>query len=313
VVASPVFVCTCAMGAGHRHGGRGRFDANADVRRRLTITFILVTAYMIAEAIGGVLSNSLALLADAGHMFADAAALALALFAIWFARRPATTRHTYGYYRAEILAALLNAGSLIAIAVFIFIEAYGRFRNPPVVDAQTMIWIAVGGLVVNVISLWTLQARRDESLNIRGAWLHVLSDALGSLQAIAAGVLLLVYDWRWADPVASVLIGLLVLYSSWDLMKESVTVLMESAPAGIDVDQVRQRLLGIDGVEDVRDLHVWTITSGLVALSAHVVAQRPDVQVLHDLQHELEERFGIHHTTIQFDPPDEAAPHGPRI
>jgi cobalt-zinc-cadmium efflux system protein len=301
------------MGAGHRHGGRGRFDANADVRRRLTITFILVTAYMIAEAIGGVLSNSLALLADAGHMFADAAALALALFAIWFARRPATTRHTYGYYRAEILAALLNAGSLIAIAVFIFIEAYGRFRNPPVVDAQTMIWIAVGGLVVNVISLWTLQARRDESLNIRGAWLHVLSDALGSLQAIAAGVLLLVYDWRWADPVASVLIGLLVLYSSWDLMKESVTVLMESAPAGIDVDQVRQRLLGIDGVEDVRDLHVWTITSGLVALSAHVVAQRPDVQVLHDLQHELEERFGIHHTTIQFDPPDEAAPHGPRI
>ena len=299
------------MGAGHRHGGRGRFDANADVRRRLTITFILVTAYMIAEAIGGVLSNSLALLADAGHMFADAAALAL--FAIWFARRPATTRHTYGYYRAEILAALLNAGSLIAIAVFIFIEAYGRFRNPPVVDAQTMIWIAVGGLVVNVISLWTLQARRDESLNIRGAWLHVLSDALGSLQAIAAGVLLLVYDWRWADPVASVLIGLLVLYSSWDLMKESVTVLMESAPAGIDVDQVRQRLLGIDGVEDVRDLHVWTITSGLVALSAHVVAQRPDVQVLHDLQHELEERFGIHHTTIQFDPPDEAAPHGPRI
>lgn len=303
------------MGVGHDHSAHTRgLGADAGVWRRLAITLTLVSAYMVAEVVGGVLANSLALLADAGHMLSDAAALGLALFAIWFARRPATAKHTYGYYRAEILAALVNAGSLIAIAVFIFVEAYQRFRNPPEVEGRIMMAVAAGGLAVNLAGLWTLHAGRAESLNVRGAWLHVLSDALGSVQAIVAGALIVAFGWSWVDPAASVLIGLLVIYSSWALMRESVAVLMEGAPGHLDVDLVRNRLMEIPGVREVRDLHIWTITSGLVALSAHVTAERPTSSVLHQLRHELEERFGIHHTTIQFDPPDEPPDeHAPRI
>jgi cobalt-zinc-cadmium efflux system protein len=298
------------MGAGHGHGVHaGRFGADTGVQRRLGITLALVSTYMVAEVVGGLWANSLALLADAGHMLSDAAALGLALFAIWFARRPATARHTYGYYRAEILAALVNAGSLVAIAVFIFVEAYQRFRNPPEVEGGIMMAVAGGGLLVNIAGLWTLHGGRDDSLNLRGAWLHVLSDALGSVQAIVAGALIVAFGWAWVDPAASVLIGLLVVYSSWSLMKESVAVLMEAAPGHLDVDEVRNRLMQCCGVQAVRDLHVWTITSGLVALSAHVSAERPPSDVLHELRHDLQERFGIHHTTLQFDPPTEPVDH----
>lgn len=306
------------MGAGHHHG-HGHDHAHghgggAAATRRLTITLVLVTAYMLAEVVGGFLANSLALLADAGHMLSDAAALALALFAIWFAKRPATARHTYGYYRAEILAALVNAGSLIAIAIFIFVEAVGRFREPEVVQGGIMMGVSTGGLVVNLIGLWTLHRGREENLNVRGAWLHVLSDALGSVQAIVAGALILAFGWTWVDPAASMLIGALVVYSSWSLMRESVAVLMEGAPPNLDVDEVRNRLMAVPGVQEVRDLHVWTITNSLVALSAHVVAERPSYDVLRALRHELQDRFGIHHTTIQFDPPGEAPDeHAPRI
>jgi cobalt-zinc-cadmium efflux system protein len=289
--------------AAHGHGGS--LDGSG-TRRRLIVTLALVSTYMVAEVIGGLMSNSLALLADAGHMLSDAGAIALALFAIWFARRPASPRHTYGYYRAEILAALANAGSLVAIAIYIFVEAYQRFRTPLEVQGGIMMGVAAGGLVVNLIGLWTLHGGRKESLNVRGAWLHVLSDALGSVQAILAGALILAFGWWWVDPAASVLIGLLVIHSSWALMRESVAVLMEGAPGNLDVDAVRNRLMACPGVQEVRDLHVWTITSGLVALSAHIVAERPSADVLHALRHDLEERFGIRHTTIQFDPPDEA-------
>ena len=289
--------------AAHGHGGS--LDGSG-TRRRLIVTLALVSTYMVAEVIGGLMSNSLALLADAGHMLSDAGAIALALFAIWFARRPASPRHTYGYYRAEILAALANAGSLVAIAIYIFVEAYQRFRTPLEVQGGIMMGVAAGGLVVNLIGLWTLHGGRKESLNVRGAWLHVLSDALGSVQAILAGALILAFGWWWVDPAASVLIGLLVIHSSWALMRESVAVLMEGAPGHLDVDAVRNRLMACPGVQEVRDLHVWTITSGLVALSAHIVAERPSADVLHALRHDLEERFGIRHTTIQFDPPDEA-------
>lgn len=303
------------MGVGHHHHhGHSHGDGAETSRRRLTLTLVLVTTYMVAEVAGGYLANSLALLADAGHMFSDAAALALALFAIWFARRPATSRHTYGYYRAEILAALVNAGSLIAIALFIFVEAVGRFLDPQQVEGGIMMAVSAGGLLVNLASLWMLHGGRDDSLNLRGAWLHVMSDTLGSVQAIAAGAGILLFGWWWADPLASVLIGVLIVYSSWNLMRESVAVLMEGAPPNLDVDEVRSRLMRVPGVQAVRDLHVWTITSGLVALSAHVVAERPSSDVLHDLRHELQDRFGIHHTTIQFDPPGEAElDHAPRI
>lgn len=294
-----------AAGHSHHHAHGGAHDGDKS-RRGLTITLVLVLVYMVAEVIGGLLSNSLALLADAGHMLSDAAALGLALFANWFSRRPATSRHTFGYYRAEILAAVVNAGSLIAIAIFIFIEAYHRFQMPHEVEGGIMVGVATGGLVVNLGGLWMLHGGRDESLNAKGAWLHVLSDTLGSVQAIVAGGLIVLLGWNWLDPLASVLIGILVIFSSWALMRESVAVLMESAPGHVDVDEVRNCLMRIPGVQEVHDLHVWTIASGLVALSAHIAAERPSGAVMHDLQHELEERFGIRHTTIQFDLPGEA-------
>lgn len=286
------------MGAGHDHGvGR---NANS---RRLAITLGLVTLYMVAEVVGGLLTNSLALLADAGHMLSDAGALALSLFAIWLAARPARSSYTYGYYRTEILAALVNGATLVAISIFIFLEAFKRIGEPPEVQGALMMGIATGGLVVNLVGLWILNAGRNESLNVRGAWLHVMTDALGSIGAIAAGAVIWLFGWRWADPVASIAIGLLVVYSSWSLLKETVSVLMESAPTGIDVDDVRDSLLDVAGVEEVHDLHVWTITSGMVSLSAHLVAPGASERaaVLKAARKALHERFGIAHVTLQIE------------
>jgi cobalt-zinc-cadmium efflux system protein len=259
---------------------------------------------MVAEIVGGLVTNSLALLADAGHMFSDVAALGLSLFAIWIAERPPTPKRTYGYYRTEILAALINGATLIAVAIYIFIEAYQRLQQPPEVMGAVMIWIAVGGLVVNVLALWILRAGHDENLNVHGAWLHVLTDALGSVGAIVAGMLIWSFAWNWADPVISVLIGLLVIYSAWRLVMESVHVLMESAPLDIDVDEVRQTIAETAGVNDVHDLHVWTITSGLDSLSAHIVANESvsHADLLKRLRRTLHERFGIDHVTIQIEP-----------
>jgi len=271
--------------------------------RPIAITLGLVVVYMGLEVVGGLLSGSLALLADAGHMLSDAGALALTLFAIRFARRPATPQRTYGYYRAEILAALANGATLGAIAIFTFIEAYERFREPPQVEAPLMLAVAFGGLLVNAAGLWLLRGGHDSSLNVRGAWMHVLTDALGSVQVIVAGVLIWTLGWNWVDPIASVLIGALVMYSSWALMRQSVAVLMEGAPSHINVDQVRSALLALPHVSAVHDLHVWTITSGFVALSAHLTcvdAEQRD-SVLRSAQDILADRFGIRHTTIQID------------
>jgi cobalt-zinc-cadmium efflux system protein len=291
--------------AHHDHGhAHAPTDANS---RRLWLTLALVISYMGAEVIGGVVSGSLALIADAGHMFSDAAALGLTLFAMRFARRPATATRTYGSYRAEIIAALINGATLVAVAIYIFIEAIERFRQPPEVQGGVMLVIATGGLLVNGAGLLILHGGRGENLNMRGAWLHVLTDALGSVQAIVAGALIWAYGWRWVDPAASVLIGLLVIYSSWSLITQSVAVLMESAPGHVDVDAVRQALLEVPGVTRVHDLHVWTITSGFVALSAHLTS--PDASrhqaVLGAARAVMRERFHIEHTTIQIDLDDD--------
>lgn len=290
------------MGSGHHHGG----GARAANTRRLTGVLLLTALYMLAELIGGWLSNSLALLADAGHMFSDVAALGLSIFAVWIAQRPATSRHTYGFYRTEILAALVNGATLIAISIYIFIEAYQRFRHPPEVQGGLMMAIAVGGLCVNLVGLWLLSSGRSESLNVRGAWLHVLTDMLGSVGAITAGLLIWAFGWSLADPIASVMIGILVIYSSWELIKETVSVLMESVPGHIDIDEVRLSMLGAPGVAGVHDLHIWTITSGLEALSGHVIAQpmTDHRALLASLRDVLHERFGIDHITIQIEPAD---------
>jgi len=285
------------------HRPRARLSAS---RRRLAVTLILAGAYMVAEIVGGLLSNSLALLADAGHMFSDSAALGLSLFAVWIADRPATPQRSYGYYRMEILAALANGATLVAVAVLIFVEAWQRLREPPAVQGGLMMTIAAGGLIVNLLSLWVLREGREGSLNLRGAWLHVLSDALGSVGAIAAGVLIWGFGWTWTDPLTSVLIGLLIIYSSWRLLSESVAVLMEGAPRGLDVDAVRAAMTATEGVLEVHDLHIWTITSGMDSLSAHVIAEdgRPHAALLSELRRLLDAEFGIHHVTLQIEPAD---------
>jgi cobalt-zinc-cadmium efflux system protein len=295
-----------SAGHGHEHRHEHTGTRRASSFRRLTWTLVLVVAYMLAEVVGGLLTNSLALLADAGHMLSDAAALGLSLFAMWIARRPPTSQKTFGYYRAEILAALINGATLIAIAFYIFWEAYRRFRDPPEVLGAWMMAVAIGGLGVNLVGLWILHGAREESLNVRGAWLHVLGDTAGSVGAIAAGIVIWTLGWNWVDPLASVLIGLLILVSSWRLLKETVGVLMEHAPAHIDVDDVRNAIMSVNGVVGVHDLHVWTITSGLESLSAHVTVgdDLPAAGVLCSIRQALHDRFGIDHVTIQVEPDD---------
>lgn len=291
-------------GHGHSHGHGGHHHGHrVRNKRRLALTLSLAALYMVAEAIGGWWAQSLALLADAGHMLSDVAALALSLGAIWMAEKPPTPQRTYGYYRMEILAALVNAVMLAVVAIFIFLEAAERLRAPVPVDGWVVIWIAAGGLVMNLIGLWILHGGREESLNIQGAWLHVLSDALGSVGAITAGLLVWLFGWYWADAAISVIIGLLVVYSAWNLLKEAVSVLMEHAPGGIDVDKVRDLIKATRGVKAVHDLHVWAITSGMSALSAHVVIADPKLQqsLLQQLKRELREHFAIDHITIQIE------------
>lgn len=275
-----------------------------NVTRRLGAVLALTAVFTVVEAVGGWLANSLALLADAGHMLGDAAALGLALFALWFARRPASSKHTFGYYRTEILAALANGATLIAVAGIILIEAIQRLGQPPDVEGGLMTGIAVGGLVVNLLGLWILSGGRHDSLNVRGAWLHVFTDMLGSVQAIVAGVLILKFGWTWADPVASILIAVLVVYSAWALLKESVAVLMQRAPGHVDIDELRAGILALDGVAGVCDLHVWTITSGMDSMSAHVVVEdgRGDRLMLQQVRDLVHQRFGIDHVTIQLEP-----------
>ena len=288
--------------SGHDHS-HGHSHGRAASRKRLGWVLALTSGYMVAEFIGGLATNSLALLADAGHMLSDVAALALSLFAMWIAGRPPNSKRTYGFYRTEILAALVNGATLVAISVFIFLEAARRFREPPEVQGALMMAIAAGGLVVNLVGLWILNAGRGESLNVRGAWLHVATDALGSIGAITGGALITFAGWAWADPAVSVVIGLLVIYSSWGLLRETVAVLMESAPSNINVDDVRDAIRGVSGVTAVHDLHVWSITTGLVALSAHVCAgSRPADGVMAEIRALLHKRFGIDHMTLQVEP-----------
>lgn len=281
----------------HDHNHAGERDL-----KPLAWTLGLVLVYMVAEVVGGLLTNSLALLADAGHMLSDAGSLGLALFALWLARRPRSPAKTFGYHRTEIFAALANGLTLAIVAIYIVVEAWHRFASPETVDGRAMMWIAVGGLLVNLTGLRILHGSRSESLNLQGAWLHVLADTLGSVQAIGAGALIWAFGWHLADPIASVLIALLVFGSSWPILRDSVNVLMEGTPRNIDATEVEAALESVDGVLDVHDLHVWTITSGFESLSAHaLVAERDGDEVLREMRELLRERFGIEHVTVQLE------------
>lgn len=274
--------------------------------RRLAWALAITAIYFFAEVLGGLLTNSLALLSDAGHMFSDTAALGLSLCAFQIARRPATSKKTFGYQRLEILAALINGLVLWLVVGVIFTEAYRRFLDPPEVDAPGMLVVAVVGLAVNVVAGRILYACNQGNLNIRGAFLHVLGDALGSIGAIVAALIILVTGWTLADPLVSCLIGILILYTSWELVRESVDILMQSVPRGIDTADVQRAMEQVTGVLKVHDLHVWTVTSGVFTLSAHAVIQESgDPQtILDQMEARLKSAFAIEHTTIQLETED---------
>ena len=282
---------------GHRHGDERR-SAN---RRALAVVLALTASFMVVEVIGGVLTGSLALLADAGHMLSDTLSLALAFLASWLASRPATPQRSFGLQRAEILAALANGITLVAISIWIFVEAYRRLGDPPDVLGGWMLAVAAAGLLVNLTAARVLMRGERESLNVQAALRHVLADVLGSVGAIVAALVILATGWLYADPLASVIIGLLVLASSWGVLRDSVAILLEAAPRGIDASEVGRRLSGAAGVAEVHDLHIWTITSGFPALAAHVLV--PPGEDCHARRRELEElirrEYGIEHTTLQ--------------
>lgn len=276
----------------------------------MVLVLVLVVCYMVAEVVGGLLSNSLALLADAGHMASDAGALIVALAAMSVGRRPASQTHTFGFRRAEILGALVNGLALVAIAGFIAYQAIGRLDSPPHVQGPTMLAVASGGLIINLAGLFILHGGRDDSLNVHGAWLHVLADTLGSVGAIASGALVTGLGWNLADPVASLLIAALVLCSAWVLLKQTTAILMQAAPEGIDVSEVGRTLTSVDGVVGAHDLHVWSLTSGREVLSAHLTAAPGfDRQAIMSAVHErLRRDFNLRHSTIQLDCPGDCAP-----
>jgi cobalt-zinc-cadmium efflux system protein len=272
-------------------------------KRKLTLALSITGSWFLIELAGGIYANSLALMADAAHMLTDLAALGLSLFALKISGRPATHSKTYGYLRAEILAALANGIFLILIALYIFYESFQRLRAPQEVKSGMMLVVAATGLAANVTTGALLFGSRHENLNLRGAFLHVLGDALGSLGAIIAGVLMLIRRWYLADPVVSAIVGALVLYSSWKLVAESVDVLLEGAPPHLDISNILRDLGQLSGVTSVHDLHVWSITSGTTAMSCHLVLRSEENagSALAASNRLMREEYGIEHTTIQIE------------
>jgi cobalt-zinc-cadmium efflux system protein len=272
-------------------------------RRTLTLVLTLTVAITAVEVVGGLLTGSLALLADAVHMLSDNVALGLALVAVWLAGRPGTPERSFGYQRAEVLAALVNGLVLVALSIWIFVEAYGRLSDPPDVLGGWMLAVALLGLAGNLTAAWMLARTAHGSLNMQAALRHVTADALGSGGVVVAAIVILTTGWRYADPAVGALIAVLVLASSWTVLRDSVHILLEGTPRGIDARGLARRMSGMDGVVDVHDLHVWTITSGFVALSAHVLVEPGDDchARRRELEHVLADEYGIEHTTLQVD------------
>lgn len=282
-----------------------QLSVTAKNRRSLWVVFGLTFTYFLVEVVGGLVTNSLALLADAAHMLTDVGGLGLALFAAWMSSKPATPGRTYGYYRVEILAALANAVVLFLMAFFILYEAYRRFREPPEVSSLPMMAVAAVGFAVNVIGIMMLRKASSESLNMKGAYLEVVGDLLGSIGVLIAGVVMLTTGWYYADPLFSVVIGLFILPRTWGLLSDAVGVLLEGTPAGIDLAAVRDAIGRVPGVAGVHDLHVWAITSGVNALSVHVaMAAGGDLGgVLTRVREAVTGTFPIAHVTVQAEPP----------
>ncbi|MGG3305833.1 cation diffusion facilitator family transporter [Paenibacillus lautus] len=289
----------------HGHDHSHHDHARSGNKKGLAIALIITIGIMILEFIGGLLTNSLALLSDSGHMLSDASALLLSLVALWFATKPASPNKTYGFYRFEILAALLNGVALFVIAGFIVWEAIQRFDNPPTVASGSMMLIAAIGLLANLLSAWFLMRTGDvkNNVNLRSAYLHVIGDALGSVGAIIAGIVMIAFGWYIADPIISILVSILILKSAWRIIQNTVHILMEGAPETINSEEVTKSLLSIPGVTGIHDLHIWTITSNFDSLSCHLVTQ-DDANTYEILQQAidlLDSRFHIEHATIQIE------------
>lgn len=286
------------MSAGHSHA-----LPTDGKERSIWWALGLTSTFMIAEVVGGLMTGSLALISDAAHMFTDTAALAIAVAAIRVAKRPADSLRTFGYHRFEILAAAFNALLLFGVAIYILFEAYQRFKSPPEIQTGPMMVIAVLGLVINLISMRLLSGSKDDSLNVKGAYLEVWSDMLGSVGVIAGAVVIRYTGWAWVDPLLAVAIGLWVLPRTWVLLKESLNILLEGVPQGIKIPEVMAAMTAVPGVQGVHDLHVWALTSGKSALTAHVVYREgvmPE-SLLRPLQEVLAKRFQVLHTTLQIE------------
>jgi len=284
------------MGHAHGHGV-------GTTGRRLILSIIVTAAFVVGEAIAGYFAHSLALLSDAGHNFSDALALVFSWYGIWMAQKPSTAKRTFGHHRVGILAALVNSVSLVVIALLIFWEAIFRLRHPEPVHSTPMIIVALVAVLMNtLISLWLRNVARKD-LNVRSAYLHMLSDAVSAAGVVAAGVIVAFTGASIADPLVSILIGVLILWSSWSILKESVNVLLEGIPKGLNMEAVERAIGGVSGVEAVHDLHVWTVGSGIIACSCHITVEEQSVRsgqnVLRAVADELEHDFGITHTTIQ--------------
>ncbi|MEH7093144.1 cation diffusion facilitator family transporter [Priestia megaterium] len=290
----------------HSHGHSHNHGKNAN-KQALKLSFFIITIYMIIEAIGGFMTNSLALISDAGHMLSDAGALGLSYLAMTFGDRKATEFKTFGYKRFEVLAAFINGLTLIVISLYIFWEAYKRFSQPPEVQSSGMIIIASIGLVVNIIAAYILmKGDKSENLNVRSAFLHVIGDLLGSVGAIIAALLIMFFGWTLADPIASVLVAILIIISAYRVTRDSIHILMEGAPSQIDVTQVRKALEALKNTRDVHDLHVWAISSDTPSLSCHILIDdiRNSPMVMNNAKQILEKQFKIEHTTIQIETPE---------
>jgi cobalt-zinc-cadmium efflux system protein len=270
---------------------------------KLKLVLLLISSYIIVEFISGLLTGSLALIADAGHMLADAGGLTLALFAINFSSKPATPQRTYGYYRIEILAALANSAVLILVSIYIIYDAYERIIEPPQIKGTALLIVGTIGLVVNLVGMYILKGHVSESLNIEGAYLEVLKDTLGSVGVVVVGVITSISEFYLIDPIISVGLAFYILPRTWSLMKKSINILMEGVPINISYDEVKKAILQIKGVTGIFDIHIWTITSGMDAITAHVVVSDPSKSqiILKEISSMLEKRFKITHTTIQIE------------
>lgn len=290
-------------GHGHHHHHHHQVEMNSRHFYILQRVFWMTCIYLFVEIVGGVMSGSLALLADGFHMFADAGAIGISLFAAWFSHRPAPPQNTFGYQRFEIIAALFNALSLVAMGLFILFESYERFQSPVHIQANMMMVIATGGLIINIISAKLLHADHQDNLNLKGAYLHVLGDLLGSLGAIIAGGMIFFFGWRWADPAISCVIAALIMFSAIGLLKEAVNVLLEGCPSDLNVDEVRQQILQCEGVQDVHHLHIWNINLQRTVLTAHleVLPSAFSGQTINAVQAMLKEQFDLKHVTLQLE------------